>query len=174
MSDERWIEVQNDFNSAAKHFKTAQKIFGRRTPSDDDEQGHFYALAFMHAMQAGHTSLESGMLRVMRLVGEVPPAGDDWHADVVKRMGAAIDGKRPIFLPANIMNAVDQTRRFRHVAAHTYDDFNWEGARRPVEAAAEIADSIAGILQNFRERLDPSGEDGSGGAASGGPRVRPG
>ena len=81
----------------------------------------------MHAMQAGHTSLESGMVRIMRMVGEVPPTGEDWHADVAKR-----------------------------------NDFNWEDARRPVEAAAEIASSIMQVLQGFRENLDPPArEDGS-------------
>lgn len=155
MNDERWIEVQNDFQSAAKHFETAQRVYGRGIATDDAEQEHLYALAFMHAMQAGHTSLETGMVRIMRMVGEVPPTGEDWHADVVKRMGDAIDGKRPLFLPINILKAVDQTRRFRHVAARTYDDFNWEDARRPVEAAAEIASSIMGVLKDFRESLDP-------------------
>lgn len=156
MRDERWIEVQADFQSAVKHFEKAQKLHALGTNARDDEEADTYALAFMHAMQAGHTSLESGMVRIMKMVDEVPPEGDGWHADLVKRMGEPIKGKRPAFLAPDLARATDLTRRFRHVAARTYDDFNWEDARRPVEAAQVVATTLMRAFESFRERLDPA------------------
>jgi plasmid stabilization system protein ParE len=50
---------------------------------------------------------------------------------------------------------LNETRKFRHVATHTYDDFNWADAKRPVEAARVIAASLADVLREFQQRLDP-------------------
>lgn len=170
MSDDRWIEIESDFGSAQKHFETAQRLYARGPVTRDEDEEHVFALAFMHAMQAGHTSLESGMVRIMRMVEEDVPNGDQWHADVVRRMSQAIDGKRPAFLSSPLSKAVNETRTFRHVATRTYDDFNWADAKRPLEAARVIAASLMKALGEFRQKLDPAdGEDGSGGEASGGP-----
>lgn len=156
MTDDRWIEVRADFQSATKHFETAQRLYVRGTTVTDEEQEHVFALAFMHAMQAGHTSMESGMVRIMNLVQEDVPSGDQWHADVVKRMSQAIDGKRPAFLDPRLAKAANETRTFRHVASHTYDDFNWAEARRPVEAAQVIAASLMNVFLQFQQKLDPA------------------
>lgn len=174
MSDDRWIEIESDLRSSQKHFETAQKLYARGSAATDEDEEHTFALAFMHAMQAGHTSLEAGMVRIMHMVGEDVPSGDQWHADVVRRMGQTIDGKRPAFLSTALSKVVNETRTFRHVATHTYDDFNWGDAKRPVEAAHVIAASLMKVLREFRQQLDPTdGEDGSGGQASGGPPARP-
>ncbi|HWH40957.1 MAG TPA: hypothetical protein VNU21_14035 [Usitatibacter sp.] len=155
MSDDRWIEVRSDFQSAQRHFETAQKLYVRGSGTDDEDQEQVFALAFMHAMQAGYTSLESGMVRIMTMVHEDVPQGEQWHADVVRRMSQGIDGKRPALLASSLLPAVNETRKFRHVATHTYDDFNWADARRPVEAARVIAASLADVLREFQQRLDP-------------------
>ena len=164
MRDERWIEVEADFQSAVRYFEKARKLYALGTSARDDEQEDTYALAFMHAMQAGHTSLESGLVRIMKMVDEVPPEGDGWHADLAKRMSEPIEGKRPAFFAPDLARAADLPRRFRHVAARTYDDFNWEDARRPVEAAQVVVSSLMRAFEGFREGLDPAqGEDGPGG-----------
>src|SRR6185369_7566871 len=103
MSDDRWIEVRNDFQSAQKHFETAQKLYLRGSGTDDEDQEQVFALAFMHAMQAGYTSLESGMVRIMTMVHEDVPQGEQSHADVVRRMSLAIDGKRPALLGSALL-----------------------------------------------------------------------
>lgn len=79
MSDDRWIEVENDFNAAQRHFLTAQKLYVQGPATRDEEQEHILSLAFMHAMQAGYTSLESGMVRIMRMVREDIPVGENWQ-----------------------------------------------------------------------------------------------
>jgi len=174
VSDDRWIEVQGDFQSAQRHFETAQRLYVRGSETDDEDQEQVFALAFMHAMQAGYTSLEAGMVRIMTMVHEDVPEGEQWHADVVRRMSQAIDGKRPALLGSGLSPAVNETRRFRHVATHTYDDFNWADAKRPVEAARLIAASLMSVFREFQQKLDPTeGQDGTGGGASGGPPPRP-
>jgi len=98
------------------------------------------------------------MVRIMTMVHEDVPQGEQWHADVVRRMSLAIDGKRPALLGSALLPAVNETRKFRHVATHTYDDFNWTDAKRPVEAARVIAASLADVLREFQQRLDPRGK----------------
>jgi len=71
-------------------------------------------------------------------------------------MSQAIDGKRPAFLGSAFSPAVNETRKFRHAATHTYDDFNWADAKRPVEAARLIAASLRDVFHEFRQKLDPT------------------
>lgn len=131
-------------------------------------------MAFMHAMQCAYSSLESGIDRIMRMVGERGPEGPSSHADKLKRMRLPIQGKRPALISDELYEHMVLTLRFRPVAAHTYDDFDWRRARPAMESGRVIAGSIARVLMAFRAQLDPSdGEDGSGGDASGGPPARP-
>lgn len=174
MSDSRWIEIVNDFQAAKKYFEAAQKLYEKGTSTDDEDEEFTFALAFMHAILTGHTALESGMERIMDLVGEDVPTGKNWHADIVKRMSQPLEGKRPALLSQELAVEVNETRAFRHVAAHTYDDFNWAKAKRPVAAAQVIAKTLLDTYVGFRQQLDPTGgEDGSGGGASGGPPAKP-
>lgn len=177
MSDDRWIEVEKDFASSARHFETAAKYYARGHALPDNDERDLISMAFMHAMMAGHSSLEAGMLRIMAIVGEQPPAGDSTHADLISRMSESLPGKRPAFLPRELVDHANETRRFRHVSVRTYDDFKWALAKLPVESGLVITRAIRPALRAFRSIIDPPGNngggDGSGGGAAGGPQIRP-
>jgi hypothetical protein len=49
-------------------------------------------MALMHALQSAHTSLESGLLRVLEMLGEERPVGEDWHAALIRRIAAIFRG----------------------------------------------------------------------------------
>jgi hypothetical protein len=59
VKDDRWIEIEDDFNGASQHFAMAVQLFKRGGFSDDGIDGYAASMAFMHSMQAGHTSLEN-------------------------------------------------------------------------------------------------------------------
>jgi ribonuclease HepT-like protein len=160
VSDARWIEIRANIDSAVRHFTDARRFYDLGAAEADDEMEQMAAMAFMHAMLAGHTSLEEAFRRIMGLVGEEPPTGDNWHADIVKRMGLPLEGLRPAFLGPDLIAHVQQTRKFRHVAVHTYDDFSWRHARDAVDSAAIVAGSIRSALESFQRELDPPRKEG--------------
>ena len=45
---------------------------------------------------------------------EKPTARYDYHAQLVRRVGRNIVGDRPAILEGDLLNAVDEARKFRH------------------------------------------------------------
>ena len=115
VSDGRWSDIEADTAAAVDHFSRAIQIYRGPGLQDDSMDGYVRRMAFMHAMLAGHTSLESTLLRILQIQGEEAPSGGQWHADLIQRAGRAT-GNRPAILPAVLARATDRTRKFRHVA----------------------------------------------------------
>jgi hypothetical protein len=110
----------------------------------------------MHALQSAHTSLEGGILRVLEMLGEERPVGEDWHRALIARVGAALPGKRPSILGPAVADAADETRRFRHRATHNYDTFRVSGVARTIDSARVLAAHLMSDIEIFRARIDPS------------------
>jgi hypothetical protein len=111
-------------------------------------------MAFMHAMQSGHTSLESAQLRILDLLAEEAPSGCDWHADLIQRASRPIPG-RPAILPASVAQAANETRGFRHVVIGNYGGFDPGLVRPAVQAARCLADELTAVVAVFRQSVDP-------------------
>jgi hypothetical protein len=62
VSDERWIEIDRDTASAVTHFSRAGQIADDPAFEAEDMLGYRAQMAFMHAMQSGHTSLENALI----------------------------------------------------------------------------------------------------------------
>ena len=117
-------------------------------------EGYVRRMAFMHAMLAGPTSLETALLRILEIQGEETPGGSQWHADLIRRAGRATEN-RPVILPAQLVNAADRTRKFRHVATRAYDTFDPDDAEPAVRAAEKVAAGLAGAIAAYRQAIDP-------------------
>jgi hypothetical protein len=156
VSDARWIDIATDFAGAADHFRNAVALYEIGGFEAPGLGGYTARMAFMHAMLAAHTSLESGLLRILELIGEEKPLGEHWHADMVRRAGLDLPGIRPAILDPDLAAAADRTRRFRHVAMRAYDSFDSEEARPAVKSARKLADGLSAALDRFREALEPS------------------
>lgn len=155
MTDARWLDVADDIDSAAHHFKMAVRIFELGDLNGDDLEAYRNRMAFLQAMQSGYTSLEGGLERVLDILGEEKPAGSDFHAALVRRVSREIPGKRPAILDGAIAAAVDETRRFRHVARKNYNGFEVTEAVRAVEAARTVSSGIAATIALFKDTIDP-------------------
>lgn len=79
MSDARWLDVADDVSDAALHFTNAQSLHATGRYEALGIEGYRDGMALMHALQAGHTSAEAAMLRILRILGEDAPTGEDWH-----------------------------------------------------------------------------------------------
>ena len=154
MSDARWLEIDAAVVSTVHHFSGACTIYDRLAHPSDDNDAYMAEMAFMHAMQAGHTSLESALLRILNLFAEDPPTGSRWHPDLIREAVRPV-GDRPAILTGAIGDAADETRQFRDVAVRAYDNFKAERAREAVAGAALLAKELAPSIAAFRALVAP-------------------
>ncbi|HEY6430458.1 MAG TPA: hypothetical protein VIZ17_00620 [Acetobacteraceae bacterium] len=154
MSDARWFDIDADIDSAVTHLTRAAELFRTRDMNGDELDAYMARMAFMHAVMAGHTSLENALTRILRLLGEEAPSGETWHADLIRRVSRA-SGDRPPILDADLSRAADRTRRFRHVAARGYDSFDPEEAAPAVSAAELLAARVPDAIARLRAAIDP-------------------
>jgi hypothetical protein len=159
MSDARWFEVQADVDAAIRHFRQSVELYRKGGFDAPGLDGYQAEMALMHALQSAHTSLEGGLLRILEMLGEERPAGENWHADLIARVAAALPGRRPAIINARIAEAATETRRFRHRATHNYDSFRVQDVSRTIEAAATLASGLQTDILAFRRVIDPP-EDG--------------
>jgi hypothetical protein len=153
VSDERWIEIDRDTASAVWHFSRAGQIVDDPAFEAEDMPGYTAQMAFMHAMQSGHTSLENALTRILRLLGEALPTGESWHADLIHRVAIALPD-RPAILSPELAEAADETRQFRNRAVRAYDNFKPSRAGPAIEAAARLAAGLNAGIAAFRQAID--------------------
>ena len=96
-------------------------------------------------------------MRILEMLGEELPIGDTWHADLIRRASAPMPGGRPAILSQVLAQAADETRRFRHIAIHNYDNFRYDAAGPTIRAAKLIADRLTGEISAFKAVIDPTG-----------------
>jgi hypothetical protein len=157
LSDARWADVLEDAKEAATHFANAVRLFEIGGFHGDELEPYRDRMAFMHAVQAGHTSFEAALLRVLEILGEEKPTGNQWHRDLIRRAARQIEGEngRPAILSPELARYTDETRRFRNLAVHSYGSFDPGKAVLTVEAARHIAEGLTSSLTTFREAVDP-------------------
>lgn len=151
MSDARWLEIDTAVASAVRHFSGAVSIYPTLATAADR---YVAEMAFLHAMLAGQTSLEAALLRILDLFQEQPPTGRRWHADLIARAARPLD-ERPAILTGAVAAAADETRRFRSIATHAYDNFDETRAAKAVDGAAILASLLAAQIDLFRSTTDP-------------------
>jgi hypothetical protein len=155
MSDARWFEVEADIDAAIRHFRQSVELYRKGGFDAPGLDGYQAEMALMHALQSAHTSLEAGFLRILEMLGEERPVGENWHADLISRVAAALPGRRPAIITTQIAEAATETRRFRHRATHNYDSFRVGEVSRTIEAAAALAGGLEADILAFRNIIDP-------------------
>ena len=155
MSDARWFEVDSDIDAAVRHFRQSVELFRKGGFDAPGLAGYQAEMALMHALQSAHTSLEGGLLRILEMLGEERPVGENWHADLITRVAAVLPGRRPAIIGTLIAEAATETRRFRHRATHNYDSFRVYEATRTIEAAEILANGLKAAIFAFRYVIDP-------------------
>jgi hypothetical protein len=156
VSDPRWDDVVDDAASATEHFRAAVALYEAGGFEQPGLDGYRAAMAFMHAVQSAHTSLEGGLLRILDILQEQRPIGDQWHGDLVRRACREIAGEnaRPPILSPALCEAIDETRKFRNLAVRNYERFQIAKALPTVTAARLIAEDLMGEIARFRKAVD--------------------
>ena len=158
MSDARWLEVFADVDDAVTHFSNSVRLHEAGGLVGEDLDAYRGRMAFMHAVQAGHTSLESALLRTLDILHEQRPSGEQWHRDLISRASKETPGEaaRPAILPPELAADADETRRFRNLAMRSYGSFDAAKARYTVAAALELAENLVEAFRRFRDLVDPA------------------
>ena len=155
MSDARWIEVRADIQSAVRHFDMSKKLFERKGFDEDSAEAYIARMAIMHSMQAGYTSLEIGIKRILNILDEALPNGDEWHLDLLKRSARIIKNSRPAILSKDTYKLADEARRFWYAAVNDYDDFVPFKSEKAIEAADKLSKVLIYEVDNFIKVIDP-------------------
>ncbi len=79
MSDARWTDIETDTTPRRPTSPVPSRSISGAGLRDDTMEGYTRRMAFMHAMHAGHTSLERVLLRIIEIQGEEAPSGRQWH-----------------------------------------------------------------------------------------------
>jgi hypothetical protein len=140
VSDARWFEVDLDIRAAVDHFEKSIVLHQKGGFDDSGIDGYRAEMALMHALQSAHTSLESGLLRILEILGEERPVGENWY----------------------LADAANETRRFRHRAMHNYDSFEVQQSSRTIEAAKALAGGLAAEILAFKTTIDPPADQNRG------------
>ena len=156
MSDSRWVDIEDDADVAAEHFRFAVAIYETGDFEAAGLEGYKSRMAFMHAVQSGHTSLEALLLRILDLLNEERPTGDRWHRDLILRACRAMTGSngRPSIFSQELCAALDETRRFRNLAVRGYERFRIADAEATVAAARLIAERLVEETIRFKGVVD--------------------
>ncbi len=158
MTDARWLDVEDDLGAAIRHFRNAARLYDAGGFDEPDLDGYRARMGLQHAMQAGHTSLEGALQRILDILGEETPTGPNSHADLIRRVSRPVtlpDRGRPAILTPEVAADADEARRFRRRAAHDYDNFLVERAAPSIEAARRLAHTLSPCIRLFRDRFDP-------------------
>ena len=123
LTSARWHDVRDELGTGIAHLDNACRLFDAFDMADDDLRAYANRMALMHAMQAGYTSIEAGLDRVLHLLGEERPQGPDWHKALLRRLASPLPEDRPAVISSELYRKLDDLRRFRHVAERTYDTF---------------------------------------------------
>ncbi len=158
MSNAQWIDVEDDITDAEGHFTSALALFESGRFDDGGLNGYRDRMALMHALQAAHTSAEKALQRVLRILDEDQPVGEDWHRTLIARLAKPLSGEhaRPAVLSAEVASDLDETRRFRHIAMRSYGTFDARKTVPSIDAARRLATTLAAEIRRFREAIDPA------------------
>jgi hypothetical protein len=154
VTDGRWYDIDADIRAAVDHFRRSVELYDEGGFDASGLEGYKAQMALMHSLQSGRTSLEGALLRILQMLGEERPLGDTWYVDLIRRAAAPMPG-RPAVLSESSAQAADETRRFRHIATHNYENFRFDLAKPTIEAAKRLADGLETEILAFKRRIDP-------------------
>lgn len=107
-----WIDVQQEFTSASRHFRLAVELYIQGGFNAPAQQGYRARMVFMDAMLAGQASLETGLRNILAECEEEIPSGLGSDGVLLQRAGCATSKRSPILEVDTLLWAL-ATEHFR-------------------------------------------------------------
>lgn len=98
-----------------------------------------------------YTGIEAIFDRISRNIDGGPGKAGDWHRDLLRSMALEISGLRPRVISPELMEELDEYRRFRHLFRHAYaGELRWS----KMSPLAENIGDILALLKNSIKEFD--------------------
>jgi hypothetical protein len=152
-ADPRWTVLARFRNAAVRDLSLAVRLWDSRAEAAarGGDAAAMLEKAVQKALQDGYASFEKAAEHVLDLAQEPKPEGRRWHENLLT-MVTAPTARRPALAPG-LSDALDELRRFRHVAVHAYDNFRLERAAPAIDAARQVAAELPGAFEAFGREL---------------------
>ena len=107
------------------------------------------------SIDRAYTAIESGLLRIARVIDGAVPAGEGWHKALLHQMTLPIQDGRAAVLSAASAAALDVLRRHRHWLRHAYAaSFEWGRMKEAAQVLPGAVATARAELERFIAVLD--------------------
>ena len=154
MTANRWAALIADLElelTAISRLASESERILRRAPEESDE---VYVRAAASLLQDFYSGTEKLMQRIAEEIDGALPAGPRWHAQLLARMTASIEGVRPAVLGPDLAESLDEYLRFRHVVRAIYGySLKWERCRELLREMPGLVLALTREMRSFEDAL---------------------
>lgn len=128
---------------------------GKKATADQD----YYLDAVALNLHGFYSGIERLFELTARLIDRTEPGGEAWHRNLAAQMSAEVPDVRPAMIGADVAEALDEYRRFRHLVRNIYaTNLAPAKMRRLVEQLPTLWTQLRGdlaIFALFLEQISP-------------------
>lgn len=139
-------DLERSAQAALRHWQRAMR-------SAEDQDAYINSVAF--SLHSFYTGLERILELIALHIDGVTPSGSDWHAELLKQMSLDLDPLRPPVLREEMVEQLDDLRRFRHLVRNIYaPNLDLEKMRHLLESLPLTWQAVRSDLESFLFYLD--------------------
>ena len=110
--------IRLELESLNKTVSRIEKARNARTENSENQELFLDSIAL--GIHDFYTGLERIFTQIATVVDGSMPSGKDWHRDLLIQMNISINGTRTRIISTEIMQSLDEYRRFRHLIRNIY------------------------------------------------------
>jgi predicted nucleotidyltransferase len=163
---ENIYQLINEIETEIEHFWQLMQDVGEATHrfSEQDQLSIHDLRALALLLAEIYTGAENLMLRIAKSLGETIPSGKAWHKELLEQLSADVPGLRPALFKQDVVNGLDEFRRFREVVYHlSASMYDWRQVNRLLGMAKPLllliiknAEDFKSFLMSLTTNNDPS------------------
>ena len=151
-----WADVRRDLDAARDSCSRAAsraKSLEERGHQMDPDARFDRELAVGTLLHDCYSAMEACIERLIEAIDGDRPKGGDYHAQLIGRAAASIEGLRPAVITGETARDLNTLRSFRHAMRHAYGSFDYCRAAPNVPIAIRTVDrfdrEVTGFLQGL-------------------------
>lgn len=132
-------QLEDDYQFIAESGRRHAEMRARAAGAQDDEMATMAVAYLVHNI---YTAFEGYFLRVAKHF-ENSPVDASWHEELIDRMKIAIPGIRPALITPELVEPLDELRRFRQLFRKSYK------SRLRKNRVNEVSDIAVEVVNDF-------------------------
>lgn len=134
-------EIEKELGELERLNYEMSEVLSRRSPSFLETRA---AGSIMHDFYSG---IEKIFKRIAATIDRDVPEGDEWHADLLKRMAIPIEDIRPAVVSKKLRDNLGDYLRFRHLFRNIYGfELKWERCKT-------LGSAMDKTMKNFKKEM---------------------